>query len=126
MWCLLRWSEVLCRKCWSRDGEELCIKALHACRAGVIPAAFSDQLAAQRLAICNDIGEASYVNSIVATSLLDTLRALPCVRAVLPRLASRFGTPLSPDMTGAAPTSGVARHALSQYQRLPMIMSSIA
>ena len=67
--------------------------------AGIIPASFSDQLAAQRLAVCNDIGEASYVDSIVATSLLETLRRLPSARAILAKLAARFGTELAADMT---------------------------
>ncbi|KAL6758082.1 P-loop containing nucleoside triphosphate hydrolase protein [Haematococcus lacustris] len=44
---------------------------------GVIPAAFNDQIAAQRLAICNDIGEAAYVDSIVAAALVQRCRLLP-------------------------------------------------
>jgi ribosome biogenesis GTPase A len=37
---------------------------------GVIPASFSDQVAAQRLAMCNDIGQAAYVESAIAAALV--------------------------------------------------------
>jgi hypothetical protein len=71
-------------------------------RAGVIPASFNDQLAAQRLAACNDIGEASYVNSLIATALLDTFVALPTAAAIRRRLAERYAVDFTPDMTGAS------------------------
>ena len=47
--------------------------------------------------------------SIIAASLLDTLRALPCAPRALARLAARFGTPFRDDMTGAVPDA--ASHA---------------
>jgi len=44
---------------------------------GVIPAAFGDQVAAQRLAMCDDIGEAAYLNSLVAAALIARIKRLP-------------------------------------------------
>jgi hypothetical protein len=44
---------------------------------GIIPAAFNDQAAAQALAICNDIGEASYVDSLIAAAMIIRIKALP-------------------------------------------------
>lgn len=67
---------------------------------GVLPMSFHDQLAAQRLAICNDIGEASYVDSLVAAALLETLRELPGARGHCARLQQRYGVALSSSMTG--------------------------
>jgi ribosome biogenesis GTPase A len=49
--------------------------------AGVIPASFSDQVAATRLAICNDIGEAAYMDSAVAAALASRAAALPAPSA---------------------------------------------
>ncbi len=60
----------------------------------MIPASFSDQLAAQRLAMCNDIGEASYIDSFIAASLLQVLRELPSFPAIDERLKLRFKVPL--------------------------------
>lgn len=70
------------------------------CPPGVIPASFNDQLAAQRLAMCNDIGEASYVDSLIAAAMLDTFSALPSEAAILQRLEQRYGIGFLPDMTG--------------------------
>ncbi len=72
---------------WIRLGGELDL--LDA--PGVIPAAFNDQIAAQRLAMCNDIGEASYVPSLIAAALLVRVKALPAARELLPRLRARYG-----------------------------------
>ncbi len=71
--------------------------------AGVIPASFSDQLAAQRLAMCNDIGEASYVDSCIAAALLQVFRGLPTFPAISERLLQRFKIPLEANMTGTCP-----------------------
>jgi mitochondrial GTPase 1 len=60
-----------------------------------------DQKAAQKLAMCNDIGEAAYLESLVAAQLLETLRALPSAPSSLPKLASRYEIPLLPSLTGA-------------------------
>lgn len=57
---------------------------------GIIPMSFKDQVAAQRLAMCNDIGEASYVDSLVAAAFLETARRLPSAPAILQRLRERY------------------------------------
>ena len=49
------------------------------------------QIAAQRLAICNDIGEASYVDSLVAAALVVRCKALPDAPEVLARMQQRYG-----------------------------------
>ncbi|KAF5843757.1 P-loop containing nucleoside triphosphate hydrolase protein, partial [Dunaliella salina] len=50
---------------------------------GVIPASFNDRIAAQRLAICNDIGEASYIDSLVAAALVIRCKLLPTAPQLL-------------------------------------------
>lgn len=40
--------------------------------------------------MCNDIGEAAYVDSLVAAALLETVRGLPSARATLLRLRERY------------------------------------
>lgn len=68
---------------------------LHALRtAGIIPMSFRDQVAAQRLAMCNDIGEASYVDSLVAAALLRTLARLPDGERIMARVEERYKIPL--------------------------------
>jgi len=58
---------------------------------GVIPASFNDQIAAQRLAVCNDIGEAAYVNSLVAAAFLVRCKLLPNGPAFMQALRDRYG-----------------------------------
>ncbi|CAD7700859.1 unnamed protein product [Ostreobium quekettii] len=58
---------------------------------GVIPMSFHNQVAAQRLAMCNDIGEASYVSSLIAAQLIMQLRTLPASAAILERIGQRYG-----------------------------------
>ena len=60
---------------------------------------FGDQRAAELLAICNDIGEAAYLDSQVAAQLLEIIRRLPCKDSVLQRLASRYGFGFQDDMS---------------------------
>ena len=57
---------------------------------GIIPASFNDQQAAHALAICNDIGEASYVNSLIASAMLIRIKALPRNNGPLQKLAQRY------------------------------------
>lgn len=71
---------------WMRIGGDLDL--LDA--PGIIPMSFKDQLAAQRLAMCNDIGEASYDASAVAAALLATVAALPEGPAALKRVEQRY------------------------------------
>lgn len=61
---------------------------------------FNDQRAAQLLAMCNDIGEAAYLDSQVAANLLEIVRHLPSKDITLPCLASRYGFELEEAMTG--------------------------
>lgn len=58
---------------------------------GVIPASFQNQVAAQRLAMCNDIGEASYVSSLIAAQLISQFRMLPDADVLLGRVSERYG-----------------------------------
>jgi len=57
---------------------------------GVIPMRLDDQIAAARLAMVNDIGEASYINSTIAGSLLARFRGLPNGRNVMARVEKRY------------------------------------
>lgn len=52
---------------------------------------FDNQSAAQRLAMCNDIGEAAYVDSLIAAALVDTLRGLPTGPDIMGRMHQRYG-----------------------------------
>ncbi|WIA31279.1 hypothetical protein OEZ86_002181 [Tetradesmus obliquus] len=77
---------------WVRLGGELDL--LDA--PGIIPAAFNDQAAAQALAICNDIGEASYVDSLIAAAMIIRIKTLPRNRPILAALQRRYrADPLS-------------------------------
>ena len=64
---------------------------------------FRDQTAAQRLAMCNDIGEASYVDSLVAAALLRTLLRLPQGARLAARLEERYKVPLAGEGPSLAP-----------------------
>ena len=61
---------------------------------------FDDQIAAERLAICNDIGEAAYVASSVAAVLLERIRCLPSFETIQHRLFSRTGLRFESSHTG--------------------------
>ena len=50
----------------------------------------TDQTAAQRLAMCNDIGEAAYVDSLIAAALFSMLCSLPGYEAVMTRVEMRY------------------------------------
>ena len=72
--------------------SKICTSQAMRAHEGIIPAAFDDQLAAQRLAMCNDIGEAAYVDSLVAASLVEHLSSLPARhRSPADILAQRCG-----------------------------------
>lgn len=53
---------------------------------GVLPPKLKDQQAAYKLAICDDIGEASYDNQRVAATLVDLLQQLGHLSATLPKV----------------------------------------
>ncbi len=52
---------------------------------GILPPMMNNQVAAVRLAICDDIGAAAYVNEHVAADLLDLLASLDPSRTYLQR-----------------------------------------
>ncbi|NEP17385.1 MAG: ribosome biogenesis GTPase YlqF [Leptolyngbya sp. SIO4C1] len=61
---------------------------------GIIPVQIEDQLAALKLAICEDIGEASYDNQRIAAAFVDLLKRLDADapgRALLSPLQTRYG-----------------------------------
>ena len=75
---------------WMRIGGDLDL--LDA--PGIIPMSFKNQNAAQKLAMCNDIGEASYIASMVAAALLSTFDRLPCGDDILDSVEQRYGIPI--------------------------------
>jgi ribosome biogenesis GTPase A len=94
---------------WVRISEHL--ELLDA--PGVIPAKLDDQNAALKLAICDDIGEASYDNQLVAAALVDWINDLQATATdLLPHqpLLSRYQLD-SITMTGEA-----YLHALAEYR----------
>ncbi|MGA1474101.1 MAG: ribosome biogenesis GTPase YlqF, partial [Prochlorothrix sp.] len=74
---------------WVRLGQNLDL--LDA--PGVLPAKLSDQEAALKLALCDDIGEAAYDNQRVAAALIDRLQALQRHTSHIPQqlLQARYG-----------------------------------
>lgn len=44
---------------------------------GLIPTNLADQEAARKIAMCNNIGDASYVDSLIAGQLIQTIKGLP-------------------------------------------------
>ncbi|ARV60460.1 ribosome biogenesis GTPase YlqF [Nostocales cyanobacterium HT-58-2] len=85
---------------WVRISDEL--ELLDA--PGVIPAKLEDQEAALKLAICDDIGEASYDNQIVAAVLVDILKDIEANASdLLPKHPLRSRYKLDPtSFTGEA------------------------
>jgi len=78
---------------WVRLGQDLDLLD----SPGVLPPRLDDQSAALRLAICDDIGQASYEDEAVALGflrLLVGLAARPAAGVSLERLADRYGVPL--------------------------------
>ncbi|MDJ0620565.1 MAG: ribosome biogenesis GTPase YlqF [Calothrix sp. MO_192.B10] len=93
---------------WVRISKEL--ELLDA--PGVIPVKLSDQEAALKLAICDDIGQASYDNQLVAAGLVDILNYLQAVATdLLPKspLESRYGLDSTND-TGEGYLHSLAAH----------------
>ena len=68
--------------------------------AGVLPVNLVDQAAAQRLAMCNDIGEASYEATLITVALLESIRKLACGPSILEVVEQRCGLQFPPEMTG--------------------------
>jgi ribosome biogenesis GTPase A len=93
---------------WVRISEQL--ELLDA--PGVIPVKLEDQEAALKLAICDDIGEASYDNQLVASAFADIVMYLEAVATnVLPKkpLETRYELDPTTD-TGEAYLHALAEH----------------
>jgi ribosome biogenesis GTPase A len=93
---------------WVRISEQL--QLLDA--PGVIPTRLEDQEAALKLAICDDIGEASYDNQLVAAALVDLLNYLEAVATdLLPKkpLVNRYELDAISD-SGDAYLQALAEH----------------
>jgi ribosome biogenesis GTP-binding protein YlqF len=75
---------------WVRMGDTLDLLD----SPGIIPGSLKDQSAAAKLAICNDIGEASYVNSSVAAAFLIMVQQLPVAQKVKARIQQRYSITL--------------------------------
>ena len=71
---------------WIKAGDELYV--LDA--PGVLPSSLEDQTAAQNLAICNDIGKASYLESAIAGVLVERVRGLPKSEEILRTMEDRY------------------------------------
>lgn len=94
---------------WVRISEQL--ELLDA--PGVIPARLGDQEAALKLAICDDIGESSYDNQLVAAALVDILIELQATATkFLPPqpLKSRY------DFEDTSLTGEAYLHALAEFR----------
>ena len=71
---------------WVRMGDALDLLD----SPGIIPSHLKDQRTATKLAICNDIGEAAYLNSAVAAEFLGLLRSLPSAKSLWPVVKKRY------------------------------------
>jgi len=67
---------------------------------GVLPARMHDQRAASRLAMANDIGEASYIASTMASAMIEELKRLPTWRSIKPGIVKRFKEERVDEMSG--------------------------
>ena len=115
---------------WVRLGQDLDL--LDA--PGVLPPRLDDQQAALHLALCDDIGQASYDGELVAQALLQLLRDSQRREAsgvVLSNLEQRYGTPMAGstadpafwlEATAQRHTSGdtarMAQRLLDDFRRL--------
>lgn len=96
---------------WIRISKEL--ELLDA--PGVLPSQLEDQIAALKLAICDDIGEAAYDNQRVASSFIDVLKQLHETHPDLCPVSTfvdRYGLDIT-SMTGESYLIALARE---QYQ----------
>ncbi|MBH8574144.1 ribosome biogenesis GTPase YlqF [Nostocaceae cyanobacterium CENA369] len=94
---------------WVRISEQL--ELLDA--PGVIPAKLENQDAALKLAICDDIGQASYDNQLVASAFVDLLNELQVTASdLLPQqpLQSRY------DLDSTTNTGEAYLHALAEHR----------
>jgi len=71
---------------WSRLGDSLDLLDT----PGVLPMSLQSQTVAQRLAVCNDIGEASYITSLVAAAMMESLMLLPSADEIAEAFVKRY------------------------------------
>ena len=57
---------------------------------GLIPPSLADQEAARKIAMCNSIGDASYIDSIIAAQLIHSIKKLPDSIDILHRVTLLF------------------------------------
>jgi ribosome biogenesis GTPase A len=79
---------------------------------GVIPAKLDNQLAALKLAICDDIGDASYDNQRVAATLVELLKQLDATAAISPENPLHLRYQLDPTLV----TGEDYLHNLAEYR----------
>jgi len=101
---------------WVRLGQDLDL--LDA--PGVLPPRLDDQLAALRLALCDDIGQAAYDGEAVAMAFVQMLAGLEAAAAsgVKPGLLeSRYGVPVQAlDQSSALERGPAADHSIAKAQ----------
>ncbi|MFZ9973077.1 MAG: ribosome biogenesis GTPase YlqF [Vulcanococcus sp.] len=103
---------------WVRLGQD--IDLLDA--PGVLPPRLDDQLAALRLALCDDIGQAAYDGEAVAMAFVQMLAGLEGTAAsgVKPGLLeSRYGVPVPP-LESAIPTTDDSVQAVQNQDGAPV------
>ena len=94
-----RRSRLLAGRSWPLETLP-CSPTTHAPLCMWTPPAFPCLPHPQRLAMCNDIGEASYVDSLVAAAFLETVRRLPSAPSTLRRLRERYKLDLEGERGG--------------------------
>ena len=57
---------------------------------GLIPTSLADQEAARKIAMCNSIGDASYIDSIIAAQLIHSIKKLPDSISIFERVTLSF------------------------------------
>lgn len=67
---------------------------------GVLPARMHDQRAASKLAMANDIGEASYLSSAMAAAMIEEMKRLPTWELIRPGVIRRFKLNNVDDISG--------------------------
>eukprot|EP00210_Caulerpa_lentillifera_P005210 g4977.t1 len=74
---------------WSLIGSSH--KGLHVLDSpGLIPTSLADQTAARKIAMCNNIGDASYMDSLIAAQLIHTIKGLPESVEIMQRVKERY------------------------------------
>ena len=80
---------------------------------GIIPLKLEDQEAGGKLAICDDIGDASYDNQLVAAAFIDIITY---VEAVAPQLSAKKALRSRYEFDPTDYTGEAYLHALAEYR----------